>query len=448
MEHSINYVYLLYKEFFRSISIWCSSRCRDAYSLIITPQNMTIRIILTFFCLVFSCVEASGQQLWQEMSLPTDSLVDPQFCVSPRGPVFVQDIQTLYRTRDHGQTWMKIGPPLSDKVVVDSNGTLYIATSGGIIVSTDDGDTWPQAKLNIPITYRMLEASRSGLEIGGLASSDSGSSWMEHDHGSTARALYCGTGLERLYWQDIENYWWENDTGGIIRPIFDTFTFAGEDVNPSEFLRTSNGHYFVRIWDWIYRSTDSGRSWKGIGPGDSLWHNASPSAFVEVRGVGYIGLRIQPITPYNTTESYATELSTDDGATWSHLGDAPGRTTATSMARDHSGMIYARMDNKVYRMANFAAVSAIASSGFRLFPPFPNPSQGTLSVRYEIPLAMDVSIRVLDLLGKNVLDERNFHESEGEHTAIFGLQTLPAGTYIVTIVADENHAAQTFIVAQ
>ena len=405
---------------------------------------MMKRITLAIAILWLGAGAVQGQQLWHEMPLPgTTTLRDAHFCVSPRGPVFIHDVHDLYRTLDRGATWQKIGPPISDKVICDSSGTLFLVTSGAILISTDDGTTWPEAMLNVPWNYQDLEASRFGLEAWGLRSTDSGHTWNERkENGSEKSAVFWGAGDERLYWQDIGTYWWVNDTGGHIIPKFNTGEFAGDNVNPENFLIASNHHYFLSLWGDIFRSTDDGATWDGVTRPDSIWLHATPSSFVEVPGVGFIGLRQ---ARQNADSLYATELSTDDGITWSHLGDAPVHHDVSLMARDRSGMLYARMDNKVYRMAGYAGLPTSATSDFAVLPCFPNPTQSATTIRYRLQNAADVNVTVQDLLGRDVLRSTYLHQSSGDHTTSLDLTGFVEGSYRVTVIAGTQRAVQNIV---
>jgi photosystem II stability/assembly factor-like uncharacterized protein len=85
----------------------------------------------------------------------------------------------LWRTRDHGKTWSRIGRELDPEVYLkvvreDATvpGVLYLGTERGVMVSHDDGDTWTSLRLNMPtVAIVDLVATEHDLVVGTLGRS-------------------------------------------------------------------------------------------------------------------------------------------------------------------------------------------------------------------------------------------------------------------------------------
>ncbi len=72
-----------------------------------------------------------------------------------------------------------------------------------------------------------------------------------------------------------------------------------------------------------------------------------------------------------------------------------------------------------------------------LHPNFPNPFNPYTAIRFELPRDMQVSLRVLDVRGRNIavlLDERR---SAGSHTMNFDASSLAGGVYLAVLNAGE-----------
>ncbi|MDT7858300.1 T9SS type A sorting domain-containing protein, partial [Rubrivirga sp. S365] len=82
-----------------------------------------------------------------------------------------------------------------------------------------------------------------------------------------------------------------------------------------------------------------------------------------------------------------------------------------------------------------ALLTAATPTEFALHAPAPNPSRGTVTVRYDLPEAASVRLAVYDLLGREVALLADGSVESGYHSAPFEAQGLPAGVYVVRIEA-------------
>lgn len=67
---------------------------------------------------------------------------------------------------------------------------------------------------------------------------------------------------------------------------------------------------------------------------------------------------------------------------------------------------------------------------------YPNPFNPTTMISYALPRASMVSLKIYDLLGKEVKTLVNEYKTEGRYSAFFNASGLPSGTYIYEIRAD------------
>ena len=71
---------------------------------------------------------------------------------------------------------------------------------------------------------------------------------------------------------------------------------------------------------------------------------------------------------------------------------------------------------------------------FRLYPNYPNPFNPTTIVRYELARGADVSLDILDLLGRKVASIVHDEQQSGEHTALVDGSRLASGIYICRLL--------------
>ncbi|MBI3006073.1 MAG: S8 family serine peptidase [Ignavibacteriales bacterium] len=76
---------------------------------------------------------------------------------------------------------------------------------------------------------------------------------------------------------------------------------------------------------------------------------------------------------------------------------------------------------------------------FELFQNYPNPFNPETIIRYDLPDDAFVSLKVLDLLGREVTSLVNGFQQAGKHSATFAASHLPSGVYFYRIdVTDAN----------
>lgn len=93
------------------------------------------------------------------------------------------------------------------------------------------------------------------------------------------------------------------------------------------------------------------------------------------------------------------------------------------------------------------SVQALLSSGrerlasrpdkFELEQNYPNPFNPSTVIRYRIPVASDVTLKVYDMLGREMATLVNERQSAGQYSVAFNAQNLSSGTYFYRLVAGE-----------
>ncbi|MCP5061594.1 MAG: T9SS type A sorting domain-containing protein, partial [Ignavibacteriae bacterium] len=66
---------------------------------------------------------------------------------------------------------------------------------------------------------------------------------------------------------------------------------------------------------------------------------------------------------------------------------------------------------------------------------YPNPFNPTTTIHYQLPEEANVSIKVFDILGKQIAELVNREKGIGKHNVMFNSSNLSAGLYFYTIEA-------------
>jgi hypothetical protein len=75
---------------------------------------------------------------------------------------------------------------------------------------------------------------------------------------------------------------------------------------------------------------------------------------------------------------------------------------------------------------------------FKLYQNFPNPFNPATNIKFDLPKATNVSIKIYDLLGKEITTLKNEYMNAGYYNINFNAKNLSSGLYIYRIVTDNN----------
>ncbi|MEL6611479.1 MAG: T9SS type A sorting domain-containing protein [Bacteroidota bacterium] len=73
---------------------------------------------------------------------------------------------------------------------------------------------------------------------------------------------------------------------------------------------------------------------------------------------------------------------------------------------------------------------------------YPNPVVSSATLRFTLPEAGDIDLRVYDLLGRVVTEVASGTHEAGAHTAQFDASALPSGVYLVRLQTPQGNVTQ------
>ena len=83
--------------------------------------------------------------------------------------------------------------------------------------------------------------------------------------------------------------------------------------------------------------------------------------------------------------------------------------------------------------------------GFNLLQNYPNPFNPTTVIKFQIPTASKVSLKVFDILGNDVSDLVNEQREAGSYEVEFDASNLPSGVYFYKMQAGKFVAVNKMI---
>jgi hypothetical protein len=345
------------------------------------------------------------------------------------------------RSTDGGRTWEEIDhytgtlfqTALPSLVGPGGHGAIFGSSAVSPMRSFDDGKTgtWERSNLGPtggePITFANVPPSEALPEGRLLAGVWNGVTYS--DDGGVS-------------WQPSEGAY------GYAQYIAHDFAFLPEPGHPY------GGAMLAAIddleWDrdstaTVYRSDDGGATWERL-------HRFVPSAYgmanlnevrlaVTADGAVWAGLRHNEGGPSYDYEG-AIARSFDGGQTWAPAQAGYGRHAVNELVVARDGRLYAATVEGVWRTTAPVAVSAEAgpdeaagavggAGALVLGAPYPNPSDGSVTVPLTLESATRVRVVTYDALGRAVGVLHEGPLRRGDHRLTLGTEGLPPGVYVV-----------------
>ena len=327
---------------------------------------------------------------WIQTKGPAGGLVNTLFTTT-RGDIYAGTATNFYKMSDDGHSWKLVitGSPTSlslkdwmmggTQQMVEWDDTLYVATNGEVLTSTDDGETWtslgahpkgqpvgivimdglPGAEAELTMNLALVE--------GVFRSVDAGTSWVPlNDENLADRKIRAIAAVENVLFAGTDN--------GLYRRHVDTWEKLS--IRPSEMSENKSAIHALAVdehrlyvvagdeltnqnqigmqlkssltgneqWS-LYRSTDQGDTWYSIDPRKRQEHEEK-----EQQGVQF-GMSF-PFPGAETTEIYMPSIK---------LFAAQGRVTVV----DSLGSIFYSLNTG----ETWAALDVNSGSSYNVPPP-------------------------------------------------------------------------------
>jgi photosystem II stability/assembly factor-like uncharacterized protein len=396
--------------------------------------------------------------------------------------LFLIVILVLFSIQVNAQSWFQsTAPQVHDVNDFATSGTsFFAASSGGVLLSTNNGVDWIAVNNGLTDTTVMsLTVSGSnifaGTSSGIFKSTDEGSNWSAESNSLTGKNvlslevsgtnIFAGTASSVFLSTDEGSTWTEKNNGLPITSVY-SLCFLGANI----FAGTSNG---------VFKSTDGGSNWVEA-------NNGLTNTFVN--DIDCWGSNLFVGTPNGIF------ISTDDGSSWTsanyNLSSLTQNTSFTNIAvagdhilasislfgvvtltnnsqrwNDFSGPFIAVggfevLTNKLFEGSIMNAGIAYTSltwmtpveeasnylpTCFALEQNYPNPFNPSTKISYQLPVSSNVTVKVFNLLGEVVRTLVDEQKEAGNYALEFNASHLPSGIYIYKINAGNYTAVKKMI---
>ena len=359
-------------------------------------------------------------------------------CFPSQSTGYILGANTLFKTTNTGVSWQYSSFENfrfnSASFVNDVTG--YSAGTGrSLIRTTNGGQNWSAVRDSFPgiisgIHFLNFNKGIISLKNGYIfRTTNAGISWdssfTQNDNLinlSIADSLngYCL--ITHVFMQNTYSRIYKTSNGGDN--WYTVYTFANN--NPFKAIKFSSKDtgYVSSNYIGTYKTTNGGISWNIINP----------------KGGNCMGI-IQPNTVY-----FPGNISTDGGQSWTTQdvrtnylegGDMLFINQSTGIIVGNQGIILKTTNGGVNVFVTHLSIETPKT--FLLHQNYPNPFNPSTKINYEIKSSGFVSLKVFDLLGKEVAQLVNEKQNAGSYAVDFNSTefNLPSGIYFYTLNAGE-----------
>jgi Secretion system C-terminal sorting domain len=408
---------------------------------------------------VYKSTDGGNTYFQIAQSIPTNEFYDIEFI--PNWTLFLSSFVGVYYSNNEGVSWFPTsftGFGAID-IGINTNGIMFFGNSTaswfGIYRSSDFGFTWE--RLQPWFAVQSLAYLNDGNVLAGCYDINSGQSdiYKSTDNGDT----------------------WEN-----------TNTFNGSDYTFSDFELDTNNDLYLALGGseerGVYLSINDGISWSNIGlsnvgqvlclaidssgyvyagtSNDGIFR--SPGRTVPVELISFIGKAENGHVILNWTTATETnnrgfeierlkdskiekleDLPTGQ-AGWENIGFVEGNGTTTQPQsysftdNDNLTGTYKYKLKQIdfdgsFKYSSVLVVSISNPIDFSLEQNYPNPFNPTTTIKYSIPKEENVTLKVFDVLGREVVTLINEEQKAGEYTVGFDGSKLSSGIYFYKLTS-------------
>lgn len=396
------------------------------------------------------------------------------------------------RSNDQGKTFMPIKIPIQEvnvkNLLFTSSSVLIAASDEKLFRSFDNGKNWetvfqiyPQDRI-----YTLTESPQKEIFLGYgnpslvpgsagiLKSSDNGLTWKDNyisdfivGQYATSKIIFDNAGnvivgiVNRGLYRSTDSNW----------SYFEEINSGLSNKNVLSLLFLSNGTLLAGTdGGGIYRSTNNGDLWVQSNTGlsvpwiTSIEKNSSGYLYASSNYNGGIfqskdnGISWLPIGPQNISitslvvnsedkifagsDTSGIFESTNQGVNWTSINTGLTNLKIQSLFLDTNGSLYAGTPQGLFKTltSTVTGVQNVQSStpqNYSLSQNYPNPFNPTTTIEYSIPKTSFVTLKVYDVLGREVAVLVNQEKNPGLYKITFDGGSLSSGVYFYRIKTGE-----------
>lgn len=337
------------------------------------------------------------------------------------------DSDSLYKSSDNGITWQSLKQGWSREMVESKSGAVFVAADGGIMKSSDYGETWTTLNINVgPYYIDAIDVAFGDSVI--FAGTTTGELYLSFDGGMS---------FEKVRDSD---YNWVDAVKIIDRDsyIFYTGPFYHYNHINKEFTEINHpdigrvlyffdelpGKILLSTFNGLFSSED-GLTWKEEYDGMFTFRDLkrlNNGVFIGLVGAGVY-------------------YSTGNLNQWEFLLPPLDNTFDHSTAITNNFIFLGTQDKGLYR-ASYSVSDIEIQYDFSLSQNYPNPFNSFTNINYSISNPSFVQIKIYDVLGRELETIVAKRLDKGEYNITWQPKNLSSGIYIYTLITDSYNESR------
>jgi len=429
------------------------------------------------------CVSTDNGNTWNQLPVAsTDSANGIIAIAVGQDSLLVSTVAGVFFSKDAGATWSRGNGNLGKKYVwqfAPMNDYLFAGTDYGVYCSVDSGKNWScvvrsekvfgERIVNLFTNGNYLYAVNNYAEM--FRTEDNGVHWRRIVNAWTKYtcftvsegSLFAGTAFDGVLQSTNDDSVWVKVNEGLpdlkisnltsIGSVLFVATDAGifktmnrgvrwEPVTQlgslqASILQASGSFIFAgNSSDSLFFSSDTGVHWKRI---EEELPNLKIEAIAESDGNIFVALKNSGIY-----------LSSDGANSWNAVTEEYTLTNVWTLATQNDQLFAGTGGNGVWRRPLSEMLSSVENnrnnvpSHFVLRQNYPNPFNPTTTIEYQLPEASKVTMKVYDILGREVATLVDDEVKAGYHIATFDGSKHASGIYFVRMTAQGSDAKPYF----
>src|ERR1035437_1985244 len=336
---------------------------------------------------------------WTALNNGINSINISALTISGRN-IFAGGSTGAFLSTNNGASWSYIGLMNTGEVVAllaattGTNDTVILAgTWNGLYHSTDNGGSW----VNTGLTYDVTALAVSPKDMGGIN-------------------IFAGTRGGGIFLSTDKGASWKSENTGL--PLFSNISA----------LSFSGANLFAATDYALYLSSDNGMSWGPTGlrtPANTFIYclaiSPNPTGDADI----FVG-----------TNDEGVLVSNNNGVTWHSANTGLTDTCVYSIVISGSYLFAGTNLNGVWKrqLSELTSVQETTPTQipkhFSLSQNYPNPFNPITIINYQIPKPGLVTLKVYDILGREVTTLVNENKIAGTYDFTFNASRFTSGVYI------------------
>jgi len=304
----------------------------------------------------------------------------------------------VYLSSNNGTNWILTS--LNNKIIrafALSEGYVFAGANDGVHFSPDSGYYWIRTSLNVPDVYSLAVKDNkifAGTYQHGIHfSTNYGANWIQTEiNNKYVRSIaVCGNNI-----------------------------FAG------------------LYYHGVYLSTNDGINWIQTSLNDK----------------SVLSLTVKDSNIFAGTIQNGVYLSTDNGQTWIQKNQGFGNMSVSTLITTNTYIFAGTWDYSVWRRNLDEIISGITKKpgyiplSYSLEQNFPNPFNSRTTIVFQCPESGNVSLKIYDILGKEIAVLVNENLTPGKYEVIFNAGNLSSGIYFYKMAAKNFNLTKKMILSK